>query len=47
MTKYQCTVCNFVYDTEKEKPKKIKPLPEDWVCVSCGICGRDIFVEIE
>lgn len=53
MAKYQCAVCNFIIDTEKEMPGKIKPgtafeaLPEDWVCASCGICGRGIFVEIE
>ncbi|WP_096204600.1 rubredoxin [Candidatus Methanoperedens nitratireducens] len=53
MTKYQCTICNFIFDTETEEPRKIKPrtafetLPADWVCTSCGVCGRGIFVEIE
>lgn len=35
MAKYECTVCGFIYDEEKED-KKWDQLPEDWVCPKCG-----------
>lgn len=35
MAKYECTVCGFIYDEEKEG-KKWETLPEDWVCPVCA-----------
>jgi pyruvate oxidase len=35
MTKFRCTVCNFVYDEEKEGIK-FDDLPSDWVCPICS-----------
>lgn len=36
MAKYRCTVCNYVYDEEKEG-KKFADLPDEWVCPVCGV----------
>jgi rubredoxin len=36
MSKYRCTVCNYVYDEEKEG-KKFSDLPKEWVCPVCGV----------
>ncbi len=36
MAKYRCTVCNYVYDEEKEG-KKFLDLPDEWVCPVCGV----------
>ncbi len=35
MAKYRCTVCNYVFDEEKEGIK-FKDLPEDWRCPVCN-----------
>ena len=35
MAKYRCTVCNYVYDEEKEE-KKFSDLPKEWDCPVCG-----------
>ncbi len=35
MAKYRCTVCNYVFDEEKEG-KKFSDLPKEWVCPVCG-----------
>jgi rubredoxin len=44
MTKYICTVCDYVYDPEVGDPDNgIEPgtafedLPDDWVCPDCGV----------
>jgi flavin reductase (DIM6/NTAB) family NADH-FMN oxidoreductase RutF/rubredoxin len=49
MTKYKCTVCNYVYDPALGDPDNgIKPgtpfekLPDDWVCPVCG-ASKDEF----
>lgn len=48
MTKYECTACGYIYDTEIGIPPGIKPgtafedLPDDWVCPVCGV-GKDMF----
>ncbi len=53
MTKYKCTICNYVYDTEKGELPEIKPgtkhedLPRDWVCPSCRVSNKRMFVKIE
>lgn len=35
MARYECSVCGFIYDEEKEG-KKWEELPGDWVCPVCG-----------
>lgn len=35
MAKYRCTVCNYVYDEEKEGVK-FDDLPENWTCPVCN-----------
>ena len=35
MVSYQCRVCGYVYDEQKEG-EKWSDLPDDWVCPSCG-----------
>jgi len=44
MTKYVCTVCDYLYDPEVGDPDNgIEPgtafedLPDDWVCPECGV----------
>ncbi len=44
MTKYICTVCDYVYDPEVGDPDNgVEPgtafedLPDDWVCPDCGV----------
>lgn len=52
MTKWECTVCGYVYDpAEGDDSQDIKPgtsfadLPEDWICPECGV-GKDMFEEL-
>jgi pyruvate oxidase len=35
MAKYRCTVCNYVFDEEKEG-RKFSDLSKEWVCPICG-----------
>ncbi len=35
MAKYRCTVCNYIYDEDKEG-KKFEELPDDWRCPVCN-----------
>ena len=35
MARYRCTVCNYVYDEEKEG-RKFSDLPKEWICPVCG-----------
>ncbi|MBK5133163.1 MAG: rubredoxin [Candidatus Lokiarchaeota archaeon] len=35
MTKYRCTICNYVYDEDNEL-KPFSDLPTEWVCPVCG-----------
>ena len=51
-TKYQCDVCNYIYDpAEGDDDGGIEPgtpfsnLPDDWVCPVCGV-GKDEFAPI-
>jgi rubredoxin len=44
MTKYICTVCDYVYDPEVGDPDNgvapgtaFEDLPDDWVCPECGV----------
>lgn len=41
MAKYVCTVCQWVYDEEKEGIK-FEDLADDWVCPICGV-EKDMF----
>ena len=41
MAKYTCTVCQWVYDEEKEGTK-FEDLASDWVCPICGV-EKDMF----
>lgn len=42
--KYKCTVCEYIYDDEKEKTK-FEDLPNDWKCPICGV-GKDKFIKL-
>ena len=44
MKKYQCTVCGYVYDEEKEGGITFDTLADDWACPVCGV-GKDAFDE--
>ena len=53
MKKYQCSVCDYIYDPEKGDPDNDIPpgtafndLPEDWICPVCG-ADKDFFEEYE
>ena len=39
MAQYQCDVCQFIYDEDKEGPAW-KDLPDDWVCPICGTAKK-------
>lgn len=48
MTKYICTVCQWVYDPEVGDPESGVPagtafedIPADWVCPLCGVSKDD------
>jgi len=45
MAKYECVVCGYIYDEEKEG-KKFSELPNDWRCPVCGV-GKDRFKKID
>ncbi|NLJ75446.1 MAG: rubredoxin [Firmicutes bacterium] len=52
MTKWECTVCGYIYDPELgDSTQGIEPgtdfndLPDDWVCPECGV-GKDLFEEL-
>ena len=43
MSKYECMVCGYVYDSEKgdidsgiEPGTLFEDIPDDWVCPVCG-----------
>ena len=43
--KYKCSVCQWIYDEEKEG-KNFDELPDDWTCPLCG-AGKDMFDKID
>lgn len=45
MKKYVCTVCEYIYDEEKEGTKW-EDLPSSWVCPMCGV-GKEFFELVE
>ena len=43
MSKYECTVCGYIYDPQVGDPDNnieagtdFEDLPDDWVCPECG-----------
>lgn len=44
MKKFECTVCQWVYD-EAEEGTPFDQLPDDYECPVCG-AGKDLFEEI-
>ena len=42
--KYQCTICGYIYDNDKEEIK-FEDLPDDWKCPRCGV-GKEYFKKI-
>ncbi|UCG10699.1 MAG: rubredoxin [Dehalococcoidia bacterium] len=44
MKKFRCTVCNYIYDENKEI-KKFSELPVDWTCPVCN-ASKSAFVSI-
>jgi rubredoxin len=53
MTKYQCTVCGYIYDPKVGDPDNgivpgvaFEELPEDWVCPVCG-AAKSEFEKVE
>jgi rubredoxin len=53
MAKYECTVCDYIYDEERGDPEhnikkgtRFDDLPDDWVCPVCG-APKSVFKKIE
>jgi len=53
MSKYECTVCGYVYDPAEGDPENgikagtaFEDLPDDWVCPECGV-GKEDFEKLE
>jgi len=45
MSKWKCTVCEYIY-VEEEEGTKFEDLPDDWVCPACGV-GKEEFIKEE
>jgi rubredoxin len=52
MSRYECTLCGYVYDPKKGDPDNgVEPgtafedIPDDWVCPECG-ASKDEFEEL-
>ncbi len=48
MKKYQCTVCNYIYDPQEGDPDSgieagtaFEDIPDDWSCPVCGAKKSD------
>ncbi len=53
MTKFECTVCGYIYDTVEGDPENgvekgtlFEKIHDDWVCPLCGV-GKDDFEEVK
>ncbi len=53
MKKWQCMVCEFIYDEALGRPEDGIPpgtrwedVPEDWTCPDCGV-GKEDFYMVE
>ena len=49
MKKYECTICQYIYDEEIGEPEngipagtRFEDLPDDYMCPPCGV-GKDLF----
>ncbi len=52
MAKYECTVCNYIYNPEEGDPDggiapgtAFEDIPDDWVCPICG-ASKDMFKKV-
>jgi len=52
LTKWQCTVCGYIYNPEKGDPDQgvklgtpFEALPDYWVCPKCGV-PKDMFEKV-
>lgn len=52
LSKYKCTICGYVYDSEKGLPgddippgTEFEDLPDDWRCPKCG-AGKTFFEKV-
>jgi len=45
MTKYKCTVCDYIYDPAENNNVAFEDLPGDWLCPVCG-ASKDKFEKI-
>jgi rubredoxin len=52
LSKWECTVCGYVYDPAIGDPTQdvapgvdFKDLSDDWTCPECGV-GKDLFEEL-
>ena len=53
MDKWECTICNYIYDPEKGDPDgriapgtAFKDIPDDWDCPICGD-EKSMFEKVE
>jgi len=53
MKRYECTICDYIYDPAKGDPDNGVPLntafedlPDDWVCPDCG-SDKSMFEEMD
>jgi pyruvate oxidase len=44
LTRFRCSVCNFIYDENKEG-KKFNELPDSWTCPVCGAPKKAFVLE--
>lgn len=44
MNRYRCTICNYIYNEDKEG-KPFSDLPDTWVCPVCG-SPKSVFVSL-
>ena len=54
MARYQCEVCEYVYDEAEGAPREGFPagtswedVPDDWPCPDCGVREKVDFVALE
>ncbi len=45
MSKFICTVCQYIYDPAQNDNVSFADLPDDYVCPECG-AGKDQFEEV-
>lgn len=45
MAKWECEICGWIYDEEKEGTP-FADLPDDWTCPECG-ATKDEFIELD